>query len=124
MRSPCTNLGCAGSTAVPGPVRSEWGLVRGRTIWACFWIKEKRKTLAEMPDIFRRGMDELSDQGAREGAGRVLRRLATSRFGEETAGRLSRLLKEMSGPEDMDKVSGALLECGTGEEFIERVRAA
>ena len=113
-----------GSTAVPGPVRSEWGLVRGRTIWACFWIKEKRKTLAAMLDIFRRGMDELSDQGAREGAGRVLRRLATSRFGEETAGRLSRLLKEMSGPEDMDRVSGALLECGTGEEFIERVRAA
>ena len=114
----------AGSTAVPGSVRSEWGLVRGRTIWACFWIKEKPKTLAETSDIFQRGMDELSDQGAREGAGRVLRRLATRRFGEETAGRLSRLLKELSAAEDIGEVSDALLECGTGEEFIERVRAA
>ena len=42
----------AGSTAVPGPVRSEWGLVRGRTIWACFWMKEEPKTLTETPDIF------------------------------------------------------------------------
>lgn len=33
-------------------------------------------------------------------------------------------LRELSDPEDIDKVSGALLECSTGEEFIERVRAA
>lgn len=66
---------------------------------------------------------ELSERGAQEGAGRVLRRLATRRFGEETAGRLSRLLKEMSGPEDMDKMSDALIDCRCGEEFIDRVRA-
>ena len=112
------------STAVPGPVRSEWGLVRGRTIWACFWMKEEPNTMAELTDTFQRGMDELSDRGTREGAGRVLRRLATRRFGEETAGRLSRLLKELSDPEDIDRVTDALLECGTGEEFIEWVRAA
>ena len=113
-----------GSTAVPGPVRSEWGTVRGRTIWACYWIKEEPNTMAELVDTFQRGMDELSDRGAREGAGRVLRRLATHRFGEETAGRLSRLLKELSDPEDIGKVSNALIDCRTGEEFIERVRAA
>ena len=33
-------------------------------------------------------------------------------------------LRELSEPEDIDKMSRALLECGTGEEFIERVRAA
>ena len=64
------------------------------------------------------------DQGAREGARRVLRRLATRRFDEETAGRLAGLLEELSEPEDIDRVSDALLACGTGEEFIERVRAA
>ena len=29
---------------------------------------------------------------------------------------------EFSGPEDIDKVTDALLECATGEEFIDRVR--
>lgn len=112
------------STAVPGPVRSEWGTVRGRTIWGCYWIKEEPTTMAELADTFGRGLDELSERGAREGTERVLRRLATRRFGEETAGHLAKLLEELSDPEDIDKMSRALLECGTGEEFIERVRAA
>ena len=34
------------------------------------------------------------------------------------------LLEELSDPEGIDKVSYALIECGTGEEFIERVRTA
>lgn len=72
---------------------------------------------------FERSLDELFDQGAREGARRVLGQLATRRFGEETAGRLAPLLEELSEPEDIDRVSDALLDCGTGEEFIERVRA-
>ena len=72
---------------------------------------------------FERSVDELFDRGAREGARRVLGQLATRRFGEETAGRLAGLLAELSEPEDIDRVSDALLECGTGEEFIERVRA-
>ena len=72
---------------------------------------------------FQRSVDELFDRGAREGARRVLGQLATRRFGEETAGRLTRLLEELSEPEDIDRVSDALLDCATGEEFIERVRA-
>ncbi|MDE0072386.1 MAG: hypothetical protein OXR82_07880 [Gammaproteobacteria bacterium] len=73
---------------------------------------------------FERSLDELFDRGAREGARQVLGQLATRRFGEETAGRLSKLFAEFSDSEDIDKVSGASLECRTGEEFIERVRAA
>ena len=72
---------------------------------------------------FERSLDELFDRGARQGARRVLGQLATRRFGEETAGRLAGLLAELSEPEDIDRVSDALLECGTGEEFIERARA-
>ena len=62
----------------------------------------------------------VTSKGVRQG----IERQAARRFGEETAGRLSRLLEELSDPEDTDKVTDALRECGTGEEFIERVRTA
>ena len=29
-----------GSAAVPGTIRSEWGMVEGRTIRACHWLKQ------------------------------------------------------------------------------------
>ena len=96
------------------------------------------RTMAEMVDRFQRSLDELVkkgmrqgiqegmregiEQGARQGRTQVLRRQAARRFGEEAAGRLSRLLEELSDPEVIDKVTDALMECGTGEEFIERAR--
>ena len=40
-----------------------------------------------------------------------------SRGGQIPAG-----LDELPGPEDIDKVTDALVECATGDEFIERVR--
>ena len=123
MRSPCTNLGCAGSTAVPGTIRSEWGMVEGSNDPGLLLDQANRGTWEELVGRFQRSVDELFDRGAREGARRVLGQLATRRFGEETAGRLAGLLGELSEPEDIDRVSDALLECGTGEEFIERVRA-
>ena len=52
------------------------------------------KTMAEVVDRFRQGMDELVRKGARQGEARVLRRQVTRRFGEDTAGRLSRILDE------------------------------
>ena len=54
----------------------------------------------------------------------VLHRLICRRFGEETAGQLSELLGELSDPDGIDRVTDALIECGTGDEFIERVRMA
>ena len=76
------------------------------------------KTMAQVVDRFRQGMDELVQRGEV----RLMRRQVTRRFGEETAGQLSRLLREPPAPEDMDRVTDALFECRTGEEFIERVR--
>ena len=111
-----------GSTAVPGTIRREWGMDKGSTIWAYYWSKQDPKTMAELVDKFQRSLDELFERGAREGARQVMRRLAARRFGEATAGRLSGLLDELSGPEDIDRVTDALLECGTGEEFIERLQ--
>ena len=76
------------------------------------------KTMAEMVDRFQKGLDKLVQRGE----ARVLRRQIAHRFGEETAGRLGEQLEELSGPEGIAKVTDALIECGTGEEFIERVR--
>ena len=78
------------------------------------------KTMAEVVDRFQQGMDELVQRGRAQ----VLRRQITRRFGAETAGQLSRLLDEPPGPEDIDRVTDALIECSTGDEFIDRVRMA
>ena len=92
------------------------------------------KTMTEMVERFHRSLDELVQRGARQGRqqgrrqGRqqgqamVLRRQVARRFGEETAGRVSEILEALPGTDDIDRVTDALFECGTGEEFIERVR--
>ena len=82
------------------------------------------KTMTEMAERFHRSLDELVQRGARQGQTMVLRRLIARRFGEETAGQVSDVLEELPGPEGIDRVTDAVIECGTGEEFIERVRTA
>ena len=37
-------------------------------------------------------------------------------------GKLSGLRDELPGPEDIDRVTDALIECTTADEFIDRVR--
>ncbi len=85
------------------------------------------RSMDEMVERFQRGLDELVERGAREGRreGRVmvLRRLIARRFGEETAGRVSGVLDGLPGADAIDTVTDALFECGTGEEFVERVGA-
>lgn len=76
------------------------------------------KTMAEVVDRLQQGLDELVQKGRAQ----VLRRMADRKFGEGTAGQLSDLLDELPGPEAIDKVTDALVECGTGDEFIDRVR--
>ena len=78
------------------------------------------KTMTEMAERFHRSLDELVQRGARQS----LQRLIARRFGEETAGQVSEVLEGLPGPEDIDRVTDAVIECGTGEEFIERVRTA
>ena len=85
-------------------------------------MKGGAKTMAEVVDRFQQGMDELVQRGARQGRAQILRRLVTRRFGEETAGQFSHLLDEPPGLVDIDRVTDALVECVTGDEFIDRVR--
>ena len=84
------------------------------------------RTMDELTERFQRGLEELVQKGARQGRQQgqtmVLRRQIAHRFGEETVGRLANQLEELSGPEGIDRVTDALIECGTGDEFIERVR--
>ena len=95
-------------------------------------MKGGAKTMAEVVDRFQQGMDELVqrgvrqgiEQGAQQGQALVLRRQIERKFGEEAAGRVSGLLGKLTSPEGIDRVTDALLECATGEEFIERVRMA
>ena len=77
-------------------------------------------TMAEMIERLQRDLDEL----VRRSQVQVLRRQITRRFGEETAGELSKLLDGLPDPDGIDMVTDALIECGTGEEFVERVRMA
>ncbi len=78
------------------------------------------KTMTEVAERFHRSLDELVQRGARQS----LQRLIARRFGEETAGQVSDVLEGLPGPEDIDRVTDAVIECGTGEEFIARVRTA
>ena len=82
----------------------------------------------ELTERFQRGLEELVQRGAlqgrQQGPAMVLRRLIARRFGEATAGQVSDAVEELTCNEGIDKVTDALFECGTGDEFIERVRTA
>ncbi len=61
-------------------------------------------------------------QGLAEGATRTLRRQAVARFGAQTAGRLSTLLRSVD-VDRLDDVGDWMLACETGDELLDRVRA-
>ena len=88
--------------------------------------KRGAKTIAQVVDRFQQRLDALVQSGKRQGIQQgqvhVLRRMADRKFGEATAGELSDLLDELPGLEDIDKVTDALVECATGDEFLDRVR--
>ena len=81
------------------------------------------KTMDEVVDRFQQGLDDLYQRGRRDGRAMLLRRQIERRFGEETAGNVSEVIEGLPGSDAIDRVTDALFECGTGEEFIERVRA-
>ncbi len=74
----------------------------------------------ELTERVQQGLEELVQRGRTQ----VLRRQIARKFGEETAGQTSQVLEGLPGPEGIDRVTDALFECGTGDEFIERVRTA
>ena len=106
----------------PGDV--EWPAVR--TLEGVRMTLEER--LAEWPKQWLR---EGREQGVREGIEQglaheraLLRRLAVSRFGAETAERLSGILARIADPEALAEVGEWLVRCETGNEFLARVDPA
>ena len=70
------------------------------------------------------GREQGVAQGRVEGERTLLRRQAASRFGAETAARLSELLADVEDAEDLIEVGDWLLECRTGDELLDRCRRA
>lgn len=85
---------------------------------------EGAKTMDELADRVKKGLDELVQRGARQGEAGLLRRQIARKFGEETAGQVAKVLEGLRGSDAIDRMTDALFESGTGEEFIERVRTA
>ena len=77
--------------------------------------------VAEWPKQWlREGLEQGREQGlAHERA--LLRRQAASRFGEDTAARLSEALAQINDPERLAEVGEWLVRCDTGAELLARV---
>ena len=103
-----------GDAALPAPVRSLEGvrmtLVERVAEWPKQWFREGRE----------QGVKEGVEQGI-EHERALLRRLAASRFGAETAERLSGVLAGIADPEGLAEVGEWLVRCETGGEFLARV---
>ena len=54
----------------------------------------------------------------------LLRRMAASRFGADTAEPLAAMLAGISDPERLVEVGEWLVRCDTGDEFLARVESA
>ena len=107
--------------AEPAPVRSLEGvrmtLEERVAEWPKQWFREGRE----------QGVREGREQGVEQGLAHeraLLRRQTASRFGAETAERLSGVLAGIADPEGLAEVGEWLVRCGTGDEFLARVDPA
>ena len=62
-------------------------------------------------------------QGRVEGRMLLVQRIATKKFGAETAERLTRMLEDMADADRIDEVVAAIIDCDSGAELFARVRA-
>ena len=88
-------------------------LVERVSEWPKQWVREGRE----------QGMREGIEQGRAEERA-LLCRQAASRFGTDTAERLSVALAGIADPERLAEVGEWLVRCETGEAFLERMDSA
>ncbi len=107
--------------AEPAPVRTLEGvrmtLEERLAEWPKLWFREGHE------QGVREGVEQGIEQGL-EHERALLRRLAASRFGAETAERLSGVLAGIVDPEGLAEVGEWLVRCETGSEFLARVDPA
>ena len=65
---------------------------------------------------------EWTVQWRAEGQAEVMRRQAARKFGTVTADRLAEELERVNDPERTVEIGEWLIECGSGEELLDRVR--
>ena len=85
--------------------------------WPKQWLQEGRE------QGIREGIEQGIEQGL-EHERALLRRQTASRFGAQTAERLSGVLAGIADPEGLAEVGEWLVRCGTGGEFLARVDPA
>ena len=111
--------------AEPAPVRTLEGvrmtLEERLAEWPKQWFREGHE------QGVREGVEQGIERGIEQGLEHeraLLRRLAASRFGAETAERLSGVLAGIADPEGLAEVGEWLVRCETGGEFLARVDPA
>ena len=120
-------LSTAASRIVPASDTAE--LVSGlrRELWK---PEERMSLLAERmeewkADWLRQGMQQGLEQGIEHGLAaerELLRRLAERKFDRASADELARRLAAVADPEYFAQVGGWIIDCGTGEELLHRMR--
>ena len=100
-------------------------LVERVSEWPKQWVREGREQ--GMREGIERGVEQGIEQGIEQGRAEeraLLRRMAASRFGADTAECLSGVLAGIADPERLAEVGEWLVRCETGEEFLVRVDTA
>ena len=123
IREVVERLERAGAEPPPGdaPEGVRMTLVERVAEWPKQWLQEGRE------QGIREGIEQGIEQGVEQGLAHeraLLRRQAASRFGAETAERLSGVLAGIADPEGLAEVGEWLVRCGTGGEFLARVDPA
>ena len=88
------------------------------TVAEAAWDRWEAKVRAEG---VKQGVEQGVERGVRRGGLRLINRQAALKFGAGTAERLAGLLEGLTKQEDLDKVGGWILECGSADELLSRV---
>ncbi|MCY3676350.1 MAG: hypothetical protein OXH66_01975 [Gemmatimonadetes bacterium] len=68
-----------------------------------------------------RGLEQGLEQGRRAEGRALVARLATRKFGAETAEQLSRVLEDIADPERLAEIADAIIDCDSDAELFARV---
>ena len=78
-------------------------------------VKEMRE------QVHRDGVQQGLERGRAEGRRALVGRLATRKFGAQTAEQLSRVLEDIADPERLAEVADAIIDCDSDAELFARV---
>ena len=81
-------------------------------------VREMREQVHR--DGIQKGLEQGLERGRAEGRA-LVGRLATRKFGAQTAEQLSRVLDDMADPEQLAEVADAIMDCDSDAELFARV---